>query len=154
MWRRNTTGTSMGAREVSKTLYVDTGPFIALIWRRDRAHARVAEHFRRVRRRGDRLVTAEPVIAETATRLRYDAGLRSAMAFRAILDDAVAAGGLQIREGDSTLRQAAFDMMSRYADLRLSFADCVGAAVAREVGADAVFGLDEDFRAMGFVLEP
>lgn len=44
--------------------------------------------------------------------------------------------------------------MERYGDLTLSFADCAGAVTASEGGAAAVFGLDADFRVLGFALEP
>lgn len=137
-----------------RTVYVDTGAFIALLWRRDRAHERVRTHLERLRADGDLLLTSEPVVAETATRLRYDAGLPAALAFRRALEQALAGGQLRIRDGDARLRDAAFEVMAQYADLRLSYADCVGAAVARESRCGAVFGLDEDFRAMGFSLEP
>jgi len=137
-----------------RTIYVDSGAFIALIWRRDRAHDRVREHFSRLRHDHDLLVTSDPVIGETSTRLRYDAGLSPALAFWRILEDAVAAGTLHIRDSDPKLRRAAFDVMSTYSGLSLSYADCVGAAVAREIRADAVFGLDRDFQIMGFALEP
>lgn len=137
-----------------RTVYVDTGAFIALVWRRDRSHPRVREHFLRLRRERDLLVTSEPVVGETVTRLRYDAGLPAAVAFRRILDEAVGRGDLRIRYGDERLRKAALDIMARFSDLSLSYADCVGAAVARETRAAAVFGLDNDFRVVGFRLEP
>lgn len=44
--------------------------------------------------------------------------------------------------------------MERYPDLTLSFTDCVGAVTATEGRAAAVFGLDNDFRVLGFPLEP
>ena len=44
--------------------------------------------------------------------------------------------------------------MERHAGLTLSFTDCVGAGTATEGRAGAVFGLDNDFRALGFTLEP
>jgi hypothetical protein len=44
--------------------------------------------------------------------------------------------------------------MAGYADLRLSYADCVGGVVARAVRAEVVFGLDDDLRVLGFALEP
>lgn len=125
-----------------------------MLWRRDRAHRRVRTHFLRLRRDGDLLVTSDPVIAETATRLRYDAGLQAALEFQRIMENSVSAGSLRVRDADPRLREAAFGVMARYGDLRLSYADCVGAVVAREIRADAVFGLDEDFRVMGFSLEP
>jgi predicted nucleic acid-binding protein len=59
-----------------------------------------------------------------------------------------------VHDSDARLRSAAFDLMAKYADLRLSFPDCVGAVVARSARANAVFGLDDDFRVLGFALEP
>jgi uncharacterized protein len=137
-----------------RRVYVDTGAFIALIWQRDRDHERVADAFRRLRGDGDLMVTSEAVVSETATRLRYDAGLGAVAMYRSVLDRAEAQRSLRIRPTDAVLRAAAFDAMDRYADLRLSFADAVGAAVARDERADAVLTLDDDFRALGFTVEP
>lgn len=137
-----------------RAVYVDTGAWIALVYRRDRAHDRVSRRFAELRERGDLLVTSDQAIGETVTRLRYDAGLSPAMAFRRILDEGAAAQALRIRDTDPGLRRQAFALMERYGDLKLSYADCVGAAVAREIDATAILGLDHDFRVMGFALEP
>lgn len=139
---------------MSRVLYVDSGAFIALIYRRDQAHARVTEYFRRSRAARDLLVTSEPVIAETVTRLRYDAGLSAVSAFRSVLDHALANRSIVIRESDSEIRTSSFGVLEKYRDLRLSYADAVGAVIAGERRVDAVFGLDHDFRVMGFVVEP
>jgi len=135
-------------------VYTDTGAFIALLYRRDQAHHAISAHFRALREAGVRLVTSEPVIAETVTRLRYDAGLSRVTAFRDVLNRANVSGSLTIRESDERLRHAAFAVLEQYADLRLSYADAVGAAIAREPQIDSVFGLDHGFRVMGFTLEP
>ena len=102
---------------------------------------------------GDSLLTSNLVLAETATRLRYDAGLQAALAFRALIEGAIAGGCLGVRYADAELETKAWDVMERYADLTLSFTDCAGATTAREASAAAVFGLDADFRALGFALE-
>jgi hypothetical protein len=137
-----------------RLVYVDTGAWIALLWKRDKAHQKVASHLRALRTDGEVLVTSEAAVGETATRLRYDAGLSATLAFHRYLEEAVAARGLRIRGTDVSLRKEAFAIMERHADLVLSYADCVGAAVARETGARAVLGLDNDFRILGFTLEP
>lgn len=64
-----------------RTVYVDTGAWIALAYRRDRVHAQVSRRFAEMRKRGDLLVTSGPAIGETVNRLRYDAGLPLALAF-------------------------------------------------------------------------
>lgn len=66
--------------------YVDTGAFLALLRSDDRDHERMAAVFRGLRQERAVLLTCEAVVAETATRLRYDAGLRLALAFRSALD--------------------------------------------------------------------
>lgn len=100
------------------------------------------------------LLTSNLVIAETATRLRYDASLSVALGFRGLVDEAVEAGLLLVRHSDGELDGKAWDVMEQYGDLTLSFTDCVGAVTAREGSAAAVFGLDADFRVLGFALEP
>lgn len=135
-------------------VYVDTSAFIALLWRRDRSHEPVSATYRSLREQRARLVTCDPVISETATRLRYDAGLDAALRFHRVIRAATQAATLTIRESDADLRERAFEVMRRYDGLALSYADCVGAAVARELGADAVLALDDDFRILGFDLLP
>jgi predicted nucleic acid-binding protein len=139
---------------VSRLLYADTSALIALVYAGDQAHERVAEHFRALRSSGDRLITSDTVVGETATRLRYDAGLPLVHRFRSVLERSAGSGTLTVRESSTELRRAAFDIVDRYADLRISYADAVGAVIARERRVDAVFGLDNDFRIMGFTMEP
>lgn len=111
-------------------------------------------HYRTLRSGRDTLVTSNLVLAETATRLRYDAGLPAALAFRKLVDEAVAAGFLTIRYADPELDGRAWGVMERYPERTLSFTDCIGAVTAGEVRAAAVFGLDADFSVLGFALEP
>lgn len=134
--------------------YVDTGAFIALIWARDRAHASVRSTFSRLRHAHVPLLTCDPVIGETATRLRYDAGLGATLQFHELLEQATTVGQLQIRESSPALRAEAFRIMDTYDGLSLSYADAIGAATARAADAATVLGLDSDFRVLGFHLLP
>lgn len=135
-------------------VHVDTGAFIALLWTRDRAHVRVAEAFESLRQEGARLLTCDPVIGETATRLRYDAGLDATLRFHDLIQQAVTAGQLDVVESGPDLRAAAFEIMGRFEGLSLSYADAVGAAAARLHDVEVVLGLDNDFRVLGFRLVP
>ncbi len=137
-----------------RVVYVDTGALIALIWQRDRAHQRIREHYRQLRSSGDTLITSNLVLAETATRLGYDAGLRAALAFHTLVDQAVAANLLGVRYTDAELDGRAWEVMERFSERTLSFVDCVGAVTARDARAVSVFGLDADFSVLGFALEP
>lgn len=139
---------------MSRLLYADTSALIALIHGGDDHHASVAAHFRRLRAAQDRLVTCEAVVAETVTRLRYDAGLPVVRRFRSVLERSSVQGTLVVRESSPDDRRAAFDVLERFADLAVSYTEAVGAVIARERQVEAVFGLDNDFRIMGFTLEP
>ena len=99
-------------------------------------------------------MTSNLVLAETATRLRYDAGLRAALTFRTLIDESVRAGLLSVRYTDAELDGRAWDVLEKYQERSLSFVDCVGAVTAREARAAAVFGLDAGFSVLGFALEP
>jgi predicted nucleic acid-binding protein len=99
-------------------------------------------------------VTVDLAVAETATRLRYDAGVRSALAFRDVIAEAAGRGRLTIRYADESLQEKAWALMERFSDHPLSFADCAGAVTAREARAAAVLALDADFSILGFALEP
>lgn len=127
---------------------------MAYVLKRDRWHLPAAEHFRRVREGRVRMITSDAALSETFTRLRYDAGISAVRRFRLALESEVIAGGLTIRNSDESLRSASLDLMESHGDLALSYPDCVGAVVARESKADAIFGFDNDFRILGFELEP
>lgn len=99
-------------------------------------------------------MTSNLALAETATRLRYDAGLPAALIFRDFVERATDSGRLSVRYADEELDRKAWALMERFRDRTLSFADCAGAVVAREARAAAVFGLDTDFSVLGFALEP
>ena len=125
-----------------------------MLRRRDRDHERVRSRYYELRDAGDIFVTSNLVIAETATRLRYDEGLPAALRFCEFLDRVTTVGRLAVRYADAELDAKAWAVMERYADRTLSFADCIGAVVAREARAAAVFGLHADFTVLGFALEP
>jgi predicted nucleic acid-binding protein len=135
-----------------RRLYVDSSAFLALLRRTDGRHDDVAAHFARVRRRQHLLITSEAAVAETVTRLRYDVGLDAAIDLRDRLD--ADPDVLRVRDGSPALRAAAFAILEQHPRLRLSYADAMGAAVARDENVDGVFALDTDFRHLGFPLEP
>lgn len=135
-------------------VHVDTSAFVALLWTRDRAHETMRAAFQDLRQRGTPLLTCDPVIGETATRLRYDVGLDATLRFHDLIEQAATVRQLEIVESSPQLRAAAFELMGRFDGLSLSYADAVGAAAAEQRGAEAVLGLDSDFRVLGFRLLP
>jgi uncharacterized protein len=135
-------------------VFVDTGGWLALLRRDDRMHERARRFYGRLVADRARLLTTNYVVDETATRLRYDAGLGAALAFRAALDRSTAGGGLRIAWIDPKLEREGWDVFGQHADVALSLTDAVSAVVARRAKVRQVFGFDADFRALGFDVQP
>ena len=75
---------------------MDSGAWIALLARDDALHAAARAEYDRLTAAGTGLLTTNYVIDETATRLRYDAGLPAALAFRDLMVSASRARRLRI----------------------------------------------------------
>lgn len=133
---------------------VDTGAWIALLSRDDQYATAATEHYRHLRAAGARLVTTNYVVDETATRLRYGAGLAAALAFKNMLDSAVEAKFLRVLSVDETIERAAWRVLERYADATLSLTDATSIAVAQKARVGEVFSFDRDFEAAGLLVQP
>lgn len=137
-----------------KRVFVDTGAWIAAIERGDRHHDAAAAHLENLVRRRTPLMTTNYVVSETATRLRYDSGLPTALKFREQLVRASTGGRIAIEWIDESAQEAGWAILERYADVGLSMTDATSAAVARANKVSTVFGFDADFRALGFDVQP
>ena len=137
-----------------RLLYVDTGYFLALALRRDVHHVVAVAHFTALAAGSATLLTTDAVIGETLTRLRYDGGVAPVTIFARSIEAMASGGTLRIEESAPTSRAQAVDLVARYDTRPLSYADALGAVVARRHDVDAVLGFDEDFRMLGFALEP
>jgi predicted nucleic acid-binding protein len=135
-------------------VFVDTGAWIALLRRDDTKHADAARGWKRLLRDRARLVTSSFVVSESATRLRYDAGLPAALAFRDRIEQAGDRGLLRVVWVDEEIAGAGWGVMERYADLALSLTDATSAAISTRLRIVDVFTFDADFRPMGFSVYP
>lgn len=135
-------------------VFVDTGAWIALLRKDDARHPDAARGWRRLVRDRARLVTSSFVVSESATRLRYDAGLPAAIAFRDRIRQAVDRGLLRVVWVDEEVAEAGWGFMERYADLALSLTDATSAAISTRLRIADVFTFDADFRPMGFNVYP
>lgn len=137
-----------------RIVYVDTGAWIALLDGADRLHPRALATYEALLDEGARLVTSSDVIDESATRLRYDAGLEAALAFRDAVAQAEKSRLLRVLPVDAAVQQKAYSLWERHSQLVLSLTDATSAILARSLSIKTVFGFDADFRALGFTLTP
>jgi uncharacterized protein len=132
-----------------RVVFVDTGAWVALRYRRDGQHVRARSLLRRLRQEGLSLVTSEWVLGETVTLLKARGAVDHALA----LGEAIQAGRLgQLIEGTTDRRRRAWELFRRYRGLRVGWVDCTSFAVMEEIGLRTVFGFDDDFAAAGFAL--
>jgi hypothetical protein len=120
-------------------ILVDTGPFVALFDPKDDAHAETRHVLQRLR---GPLVTTAPVLTEAFHLL--DPGSRGAAALRTF----VRKDGVAVWFFESTSLHRALDLMERYADRPMDFADASLVAAAEQLRTTRVFTLDRnDFSA-------
>ena len=112
------------------------------------------EHYERLAADRAALFTTSYVVDETATRLRYDLGLETALRFREVLRVAEQSRRLRIVWIDRQLESLGWDILEQYADVPLSLTDAVSVAVARRRRISELFAFDDDFRAVGLAVAP
>ena len=137
-----------------KIVYVDSGAWIALLNETERLHPKAVEAYEALLEEGARLVTSTDVIDESATRLRYDAGLEAALAFRDAVADAEKSRLVRVLAVDAAVQKKAFALWEKHPHLVLSLTDATSAILARGLSIKTIFGFDGDFRALGFTLIP
>lgn len=132
-----------------RAVFVDTGAWVALRYRRDNHHKRARTLLKRLRRLAVPLVTTDHVIAETVTLLKARGGVHHALALGAALLSGTIA---TLEEIDAARRKRAWQLFEKHQNLPVGFVDCTSFATMEELGLDVVFGFDDDFRAAGFTL--
>ena len=130
-----------------RAVFVDTGAWVALRYKRDQYHARARSLLKRLRAENLGLVTTEWVLAETVTLLKARGAVDHAIA----LGTAVQDGRLGTVVDSTPERRAhAWTLFERHRRLRASWVDCASFAVMEELGLRQFFGFDDDFVRAGF----
>jgi predicted nucleic acid-binding protein len=135
------------------TAFVDSGAWIALMVPEDRYHSVAIRTFRSLSR-GNRLITSNYVVSETATWLLYRNRRRAAFALRDMLNAGEQQGFISVVWVTEREHDAGWTVVQRYQDQRLSFPDATSIAIATERKVDFVFGFDQHFRVAGLDLRP
>jgi predicted nucleic acid-binding protein len=137
-----------------RTVFVDTGAWIALAVRQDQLHPSAAAHAHRLARSLTPLLTTNYVMLETYTYIRYHYDHHKALAFDTILQNLIQVGRLMVIWVTEEVHGRALDIFRTYDDQVFSVADCASFVVARDRKIREVFGFDRNFLTMGFILKP
>ena len=132
-----------------KALFVDTGAWVALRYKRDQHHERARELLVRARSERVELITSEWILAESVTLLKARGAVDHAIALGAALMD----GSIgRLIEPNTARRTRAWQLFVRHRDRRVGYVDCTSFAIMEELRLRTAFGFDRDFVAAGFSL--
>ena len=137
-----------------RRIFVDTGGWIGIAVARDQKHEVAAAYAAQLAHKNLPLLTTNYVLAEAYTRIRYDDGHTTALVFDNLIRELVLRRQLSIGWITPAIHEDAMKLFRRYSDREFSIVDCSSFVVARAAKVTKVFGFDEDFRSMGFVLGP
>ena len=118
---------------------VDSGPLLALFDRSDAHHRRVANYLRA--HAALRLVTTLAVLTETAALLASRVGRGAQLDFL----EWVERGGLVVAGIEPGSLRRIIEIVRKYRDLPLDFADATLAELGERLGVDAILTVDRDF---------
>ena len=117
---------------------VDAGPLVALIDRGESDHERCVETLEKL---SGPLVTTWPAFTEAIYLLGGAGGWPAQESVWKLVDR----GDLKLAELDEALRQRTRDLMTKYSDVPMDFADASLVAVAESMNLRRIFSLDSDF---------
>jgi predicted nucleic acid-binding protein len=134
---------------MNRDVFVDTGGWVALRYRRDGMHASAVRALRQLRKAHRDLVTTDYVLAEAVTLLKVRGAVDHAIELGEMLRDGSIARLVPI---EGSHRDRAWDLFVRFRELRVGYVDCTSFAVMQAEELSSAFTYDRDFRAAGFAV--
>lgn len=116
-----------------REIILDTGPFVALLDRSERSHGRCAAFFKETE---GQFITTEPVLTEVV----YLPGPSFAMQRPAL--EFILRGGAEVVPQTRQSLQRALQLMEKYRDVPMDFADATLVTPAEERSIEEVLSLD------------
>ncbi len=116
-----------------RNILLDTGPFVALLDSSEKNHERCLRFFKEFK---GRLFTTEPVLTEVLYLLGP-----SIKAQRASIEFILKGGAMLVPQSQESLRRGS-ELMEKYKDIPMDFADATLVVLAEEMGITESFTLD------------
>jgi predicted nucleic acid-binding protein len=133
-----------------KSLFVDTGAFLAKEIAADQHHEAAGKFWQRIVAERPRLYSSEHVLDEAATLLAR----RTSYAWAAQWGHDVMSARIEWFTAERQDLLGAFALMRKFADQAVSFTDCLSFVLMKRNGLRDVFGFDAHFAAAGFRVWP
>ncbi|MBM4341314.1 MAG: PIN domain-containing protein [Deltaproteobacteria bacterium] len=116
-----------------RNLILDAGPFVALLDSSERNHERCVNFFKEFH---GQVFTTEPVLTEVLYLL--GPSIRDQ---RAAIEFILRGGAILVPQSLGSLKRA-MELMAKYKDVPMDFADSTLVVLAEEMGASEIFSLD------------
>jgi len=146
--RRRAGGTEMNSRPA---IFVDTGPWIALMDPRDQWRGEAEQEMAALNRQRRTLVTTNWVLAEAYTGLVDRISRPTIARLRAMVYESSLIKVVRI---DEFAEMAAWRKFLRYDDKDVSMTDCTSFVVMEQLGLSTAFTFDEHFQQVSFLSLP
>lgn len=130
-------------------IFIDTGAFVARYIERDQHHEAARGLWRRIAAERLPCFTSNAVLAETLTLLGRRASYHFAATKAGML---YASEALTVLRSDQEDELVAVEHFTKYADLHVSFVDCLSFALMEREGISRAFAFDHHFSLVGFQL--
>lgn len=130
-------------------VFIDTGAFVAFIFKRESFHGRVMTQYGIYKQNRSQLITSTYVLDELFTRCVYRAGEHGAKLALDLIDKAIANYELTVLDVDQTVFNRARTSFLKFAEHKISFTDATTYVLCKDLRLDEVFTLDGDFKKIG-----
>jgi len=135
---------------MNKQVFVDTSAWIMLINKSEQYHHEAVNIYSMLQQ--VKLVTSSYVLSETYTWLRKRNNFKSAFSFLQSIWRKVELNQLDLIYTDAALEKQAGQLLEKYAEHEISYADAVSFAIMKKIGIKAAFAYDKHFSIAGFGL--
>ncbi len=128
-------------------IYIDTGAFIARYIHKDQYHSKAVTYWEQIENSNEQCFTSNFVLDETLTLLarRTDYRFASRKGRNILLSKAITI--LRPAYEDEVL---ALNLFEKYADLEISFTDCISFVLISKNKINTIFSFDKHFYILGF----
>lgn len=131
--------------------FVDTGPWIALMDRRDQWHASAVQTMKRLGAQKSPLVTSNLVLMEAYAAL---VGRIQRVAIARLRATVASSSHTHVERVDELTEELAWELFMRYDDKDVSMVDCTSFAIMEQLGLSHAFTFDRHFEQIGFYTVP
>lgn len=116
-----------------RKLLLDTGAFVALLDKSEKKHRDCVDFFSNFQ---GKIFTTEPVLTETLYLLNQLNGVEK------VCIEFIFKGGITLVPQSNTSLSRAVELMGKYKDIPMDFADATLVSLAEEIGTNEIFTLD------------